>query len=108
MDTDDVKKLIDLAKLLDVDLSVYGIDEDEMYELYDNMLDEVHEAPSVGICTMKASDFLRENDETGYRCGYSDWTDSMSDTYTEIGDRYCDADAIQDIKDDLIAEIERM
>lgn len=54
--------------------------EDEAYNLYDDMLDEVYSSyfESMGgiFATMTPSNVLEKVDKIAYHCGFSDWLDS--------------------------------
>jgi hypothetical protein len=49
----------------------------EEYEEYDDFLDEVSGDVQIGILSYSASQVLKEVDPIAYRCGFSDWLDSM-------------------------------
>lgn len=48
----------------------------ELYELYDDMLNEVYESTHIGYTEFMPSDILRSLDPVAYRCGFNDWLDS--------------------------------
>ena len=53
------------------------ISELEAYELYDDMLNECH--PS--LFGISPSHILKNVDQIAYRCGFNDYTDSLSEDY---------------------------
>lgn len=75
-------------------------DDEELDRQYANWLDEVN--GDVVICGMSyyASTALEKLDPIAYRCGYTDWLDSVRDTYTELdnGD-YCLTDELEGYRD---------
>ena len=51
-------------------------------EMYDDMIDEIYGEVKVGV-TFNASRVLKELDPIAYRCGFSDYVDSLfEDGYT--------------------------
>lgn len=50
--------------------------EEKLYELYDEMLDEVYEDVLVAGFVYNTSRVLRALDPIAYNCGFHDWTDS--------------------------------
>lgn len=53
------------------------VSEHTLYELYDDMLDDVAEPWTFGELSYPASAVLKEVDPIAYRCGFNDYTDSM-------------------------------
>lgn len=53
--------------------------------LYDEMLNEIYGVINVGV-TLQAAEVLSECDPTAYRCGFTDWVDSLGDDFD--GGRY--------------------
>jgi len=54
--------------------------EGEAYEMYDDLLDECYPV-KIGHMTFDASKLLAEHDPTGYRTGFNDYIDSLSEDY---------------------------
>jgi len=68
------------------------ITDTELYERYDDMLDECYEDHPLGY---SSSDILKNCDSTAYRCGFSDWLDSeLGETIEEVDDKYYDKENI--------------
>lgn len=71
-------------------------------KLYRQMLNEVYESelkdvPSWVTGGKDPADIMQENDSTMYRCGFSDWTDSLRDNpprCDDCGDRDADIDDV--------------
>ncbi|HTF53580.1 MAG TPA: hypothetical protein VK735_39560 [Pseudonocardia sp.] len=64
---------------------------DEVYERYDDMIDEIDGPVTIGELTYQPSRVLREIDPTAYRCGFNDWADSEgidTDELTGNADRH--------------------
>ncbi len=97
METSD--KFLKLGTLLGIDLDSYGKDEDEMLELYDDMIDTTNPEISVLGCTCKPSKYLKDNDPTAYRCGFVDWTDAERDVYDEFNGRWYTENDVEEIKE---------
>ena len=78
--------LEEVAKLVGYDWSDNCQDEDAQHELYDQMLDECCTCETCG----KGGSNLKEDDPIAYRCGFSDWLDSVlrDNQYIEIGGEY--------------------
>jgi hypothetical protein len=104
----ETEKIQELAKLVGVNLDDFGIDEDDMYKLYDQMLNETNDRPKVGCAEMDPCEFLEQADPTAYRCGFSDWTDSVRDEYQELGSRYYNDKHIEEIKEAIKDEIDSL
>lgn len=100
----DIESIEEAANALGVDLDDFGKDEDEMHELYDQMLDEV---ATCDTCGRGGSD-LKDEDPTAYRCGFNDWIDSERDTYIYIGSKWYDEDDISEVKDALKDAIDNL
>lgn len=49
-------------------------------ESYDEWLDEISEPYELGYSTFYPSDVLKNCDPTAYRCGFSDYQESMRDS----------------------------
>lgn len=49
------------------------LDETDLYDMYNDMLDETSETIIVGNMTMEPSVVLKECDPIAYECGYSDY-----------------------------------
>ena len=79
----------------------------DMDQLYDDMLDECNPDIKIGNIAFSACRILSELDPTAYRCGYSDFTDSVSDQYLEMSDgQYYNVDEIDTIRSEVEDEIE--
>ena len=78
----------------------------DMDQMYDDMLDE--QGGECHICKLYGgARILKEVDPIAYNCGYSDFTDSMSDQYEEMSDgQYYNVDEIDTIRGEVEDEIE--
>jgi len=76
--------------------------------MYDDMLDECYDLSEVGgpFSHMLASKVLEECDPIAYRCGFTDWLDSLSDQYYEVDGNYYHGPDLERVKDELIDELE--
>ena len=85
----------------------FELDADDFIESYEEMLDEIHGE----FMNMNASRILKECDPIAYRCGLSDYVDSLeisdSEGYKEL-DQECDdiTDCIEE-KEEEIEELEQ-
>jgi hypothetical protein len=72
------------------------IDDDDLHELYDNMLDEVYPECKIAGLSYSTSHALKEIDPTAYRCGFSDWLDAETSDgqLVEIDNNYYRSDDI--------------
>ena len=88
-----------------IDGSDFG-DEDGLYELYDQMLDE---CCSCETCNRGGSD-LKEEDPIAYRCGFSDWTDSecQSDNLFYIDGQYLTVEQMEELKEAIKDAIDEL
>jgi hypothetical protein len=95
-----------ILELISVDLADFGRDDDELHEDYDQMLDE---CCSCETCNKQGSD-LKDDDPIAYRCGFSDWLDAeLSDgRYCEIDDYYFTEEQAEELKDEIISQIENL
>lgn len=60
------------------------LSDDDLYQRYDDLIDEVDGDVSVGTLSWAASRVLKEMDPIAYRVGFSDWLDSeLGETITE-------------------------
>jgi len=91
-----------LTKVKD-DLTELDVD-----SMYDDMLDECYSMSGVGgpFTYMLASKVLEDCDPIAYRCGFTDWLDSLSDQYYEVDGNYYDKRELERVKDELIDELE--
>jgi len=91
-----------LTKVKD-DLTELDVD-----SMYDDMLDECYDLSTVGgpFSHMLASKVLEDCDPIAYRCGFTDWLDSLSDQYYEVDGNYYDKRELERVKDELIDELE--
>lgn len=48
----------------------------DLYEMYDNFLDEIYPNCQIAGLTYLTSRILKEVDPIVYRCGFNDWLDS--------------------------------
>ena len=80
----------------------------DVNSMYDDMLDECYDLSEVGgpFSHMLASKVLEECDPIAYRCGFTDWLDSLSDQYYEVDGEYYYGSDLERIKDELIDELE--
>lgn len=89
-------------------------DKVDMEAMFSNMLDDCYSFKAVGgpFAYMSPSKVLEEMDPTAFRCGVSDYADSMRDEYVELSNghyRIEDCKPIQDeIADEWEAEIESL
>jgi len=72
-----------MKKITDQDIIDYArdngfdvFDDSDLEKQYDEMLDECSTV-EIGVIKFDASRVLQEMDPTAYRCGYSDYTDSL-------------------------------
>ena len=107
-------KLEAIAKILGIDIAseVSSADDDKMHEAYNEMIDEVHDYPKVGHCSISPSAFLEEHDPIAYNVGFSDWLSSQCDegeyVYCETTGEYLDSGACDALADALRAAIEEL
>lgn len=75
-------------------------------EAYDEMLNDCYSLETVGgpFSHMQASRVLSEVDPIGYRCGFSDFTDSQE--WIEIGDSYYDRRDVEQAKEEYVNQID--
>jgi hypothetical protein len=65
-----------------------GLSESDLYDRYDEMLDEVYGEVAIGGLTYDTAMALREVDPIAYRCGFNDWLDAeLSETITDVQPR---------------------
>lgn len=78
-------------------------------ELYRELLDESG-AVEVGGLSFMPSDIIEKLDPVAFRCGVNDYADSLiNDTITdEIDGEYYDLREVQDIVDEVEAELEEV
>lgn len=82
-----------------VERDLEPIPEIDLYERYDEMLDDCYEIIRIGTMEYCPSNVLREVDPIAYRCGFNDWLDSeMRDDYVvEVNGEYYDAEKVEEI-----------
>lgn len=78
----------------------------DVEEAYREMLDDCYETVEVGGLSFCPSRVVEELDPTAFRCGMSDYADSMSDQWIEVCGDYYDLDKIMEIRDDIVSELE--
>jgi hypothetical protein len=60
---------------------------------YDDWLDEIDGEITVGSLTFNASDIIKNCDEVAYRCGFSDYQESMRESIEdEVRDEFDEDD----------------
>ena len=74
-------------------------------ELYANMLDDCYGEVKIAGYSFSTSRALKELDPTAFRCGESDYIDSLS--LIEISGDYYEQDAVEAEREGLIEELER-
>jgi len=82
-----------------------AIDEQKLYDLYDEMLD-CEGTVKVGGLDFYPSRIIEELDPIAYRCGYSDWLDAQREQWTEFNGDYYDRRKFEDCVEELISGIE--
>jgi len=77
-------------------------------EMYNEMLDDCYSFESVGgpFTCMEPHRVLEEVDPIAYRCGKNDYEDSLRDEYEDINENFYDKKEVQDIRDEVEAEVE--
>lgn len=73
-------------------------------ELYIDMLDDCYGDVEIAGMTFSTSRALKELDPTAFRCGESDYIDSLS--LVEIQGEYYEQDAVEQERDALVEELE--
>lgn len=81
------------------DHAEFAVDEDELWAMYDQYLDEIGTIDFGGV-KYEGSRVLRELDPTAYRCGFHDWADGQWDEVDADGDWYYPSDRV--IYDDYL------
>ena len=78
----------------------------DIEDAYNDMLDECYSFDCVGgiFASMCPSRVLKECDPTAYRCGMSDYIDSLD--VIEISGDYYQGDDCEEQRDELVAELE--
>lgn len=61
------------------------ITDEQAHEMYCEYLDEVYGIIIVGACEWWASHILEEMDPIGFRCGFADYVDGISEDYEVEG-----------------------
>lgn len=81
-------------------------DEVDREAAFDEMLDECYSFESVGgiFASMSPSRVLKEIDPVAYRCGVSDYEDSLE--LVEVGDRHYRSDDVQKLREEIIDELQ--
>lgn len=88
-----------LLALIESELKEIDVD-----EAYDNMLDDCYPDCTVAGMSFCTSRALKELDETAYHCGKNDWLDSAG--YIEVNGAYYDGDELNNLKDQLVSNLE--
>ena len=96
----DHEKMIEKAVEMERDY----FDDSQVYEMYDDFLDETNDMVRIGGLEYLPSYALKEVDPTAYRCGFNDWLDYSE--LDEVGDFYMSRSDIQDITIEIEAEEE--
>jgi hypothetical protein len=84
------------------------LDDWALEERFDTYLDETTESIEFMRITLIPHKFLKDNDETAYRCAFNDWLDSeyRSNGIVEYGGSYYDHDAFDFAIDETVDEVE--
>jgi hypothetical protein len=76
---------------------VNKLTERELYERYNDMLDDIYPDLTIADYSYNTSRALKLIDETAYRCGFNDWLDSeLGETIWEKDGEYFDSDPESD------------
>lgn len=80
----------------------------DLEELYRNMIDECEPVVKVGGLSFTPSRIIEELDPTAFRCGVSDYADSLiGETISEeIDGEYYNLDEVNDIRDEIESELD--
>ena len=108
---ENLDKLALVAEILGVDLSDHTTSDDTLHELYDDMLNESYDAPSVANCQQDPSAFLKSQDPTAYDCGYKDWLDNETsdDNFVAVeDDEYVAASDMSNYKDAVCEAVDEL
>ena len=93
------KQIADLENKIDN----FAIDEDKYDENYDEWLDEIYGEIMIGNISFLPSRILKELDPIAYRCGFSDYIDSLD---IEDDEEYQELQTeLEEVKEEL-AELE--
>jgi len=90
------KALSERLEDLEDQIDNYEIDPDDYIDEYDDMLDELGDV-TIGTLSYSASRVLEEIDPVAYRCGLTDYVDSIDlDDIAEYRELVDERDTIQD------------
>jgi len=80
----------------------------DLEELYRDMIDECEPVVRVGGLSFTPSRIIEELDPTAFRCGVSDYADSLiGETLSEeIDGEYYNLDEVNDIRDEIESELD--
>ena len=78
--------------------------EEEVYEAYDEMLDELCSCKECG----REGSSLKETDPIAYRCGFSDWLDGEAEAFAERQPRYQEIEDAIEIAEDALKGLEEL
>ena len=106
IDTTNAKAISELCEQLSVEPCDLEQTDDELHEIYDNMLDECCTCETCG----KGGSDLKDTDPIAYRCGFNDWLDSecQNDQLFQIDDIYLDESGMQDLQEVLKDAIDEL
>jgi septation ring formation regulator EzrA len=84
------------------------LDDWALEERFDSYLDETTESIEFMGVTLIPHRFLKDNDETAYRCAFNDWLDSeyRSNGIVEYGGSYYAYDVIDSAIDETVQDVE--
>jgi hypothetical protein len=106
IDTTNAKAISELCEELSVEPCDHEKDDDELHEMYDNMLEECCTCETCG----KGGSNLKDDDPIAYRCGFNDYLDSelKSDQLFQIDDVYLTEEGMGDLCEELKDAIEEL
>lgn len=95
-------------------MHVYEVDPDEHVQDYEDMLHDVHGLVEIGSLTYDPARVLREVDPVAYRCGLSDYIDSIDkeeqpdyiEMKEELEDIEADIETVREQIEDIEQELE--
>ena len=80
-------------------LNVQFIPDNELYNMYDNYLDEANDYVSVEGLIYKPSEILKTVDPIAYKCGFDDYWNNLYE-YIQIDGYYYESDEVERALDD--------
>ena len=105
------ERIEELIELLRITPSYRPLDQSELFEMYDECLNDCHVCDCGGNCYCdRYAEDLKGNDPNAYRSGFADWTEAQEEggILVYINDEYVEKYKLDELLEDLLSAVENL